>query len=198
MAVYQVAETFPTIYFLQEVTEIFEVHIDCVRENSYRIKACIETHKETAKTLDRCLSRSNETENLTLVLKQMYNLVYEELNATVKGAVSTPLGLFFPENGYQRLDRANNPSYYELLKFIKAVEKFLFIMLKNLQSLEKERERLCPAIIQDVKLRDETFNKFFESHSKLTKAVYKIREREEIDYLVVQERDELQSDDSDW
>ena len=38
LAVYEVREDFPTIFFMQEITEIFEVSINCVRQNYYRIK----------------------------------------------------------------------------------------------------------------------------------------------------------------
>ena len=31
LAVYEVREDFPTIFFMQEITEIFEVSINCVR-----------------------------------------------------------------------------------------------------------------------------------------------------------------------
>ena len=55
MTVYEVPEAFPTIFFMQEITEVFEVRIDCVRENYFRVKNCIEEHKEAKRQLEKSL-----------------------------------------------------------------------------------------------------------------------------------------------
>ena len=106
MTVYEVSETFPTVFFMQEITQIFEVRIDCVRSNYYRVKRCIEEHKEAKKQLERCLSRNEADKKVTeAALEHLYKLLETELNNTVRGGIHSPLGLFFPKNGgYQVLD----------------------------------------------------------------------------------------------
>ena len=80
---------------------------------------------------------------------------------TVKGGISTPLGLFFPpkEDGYQRLDE-DNPNYHELLKFIKSVEKFLDVILYNVKLLARKQNLLCPEVIKPKPLVAITLGKF--------------------------------------
>ena len=82
---------------------------------------------------------------------------------TVKGGISTPLGLFFPpkEEGYERFDE-DNPNYHELLKFIKSVEKFLDVILYNLRLLERKQSLLFPEVIKPKALVAITLDKFFE------------------------------------
>ena len=118
---------------------------------------------------------------------------------TVKGGISTPLGLFFPPNqeGYERFNESN-PNYHELLKFIKSVEKFLDVIMYNLRLLERKQGLLYPDVIEPQSLVATTLDKFFESHASYQQKVEEIRERLDIDYLVVQELDRLQSSDSDW
>ena len=58
-------------------------------------------------------------------------MLSDELNNTVRGGIHTPLGLFFPIDGYQKLE-VSNPSYNDLLKFIKSIEKFLVVLLDGL------------------------------------------------------------------
>ena len=101
MTVYEVSETFPTIFFMQEITQIFEVRIDCVRSNYYRVKTCIEEHKEAKKQLERCLIRNNEDQKVTeAALENLFKMLNDELNNTVRGGIHSPIGLFFPKNGY--------------------------------------------------------------------------------------------------
>ena len=131
MTVYEVSETFPTIFFMQNIKQIFEVSIDCVRSQYYRLKTCIEEHKEAKNELVRCLRRNEDRLAKEAALGKLYQLLYDELNNTVRGGINSPIGLFFPVNGYQVL-KEDNPSYYDLLKFIKSVEKFLIVLMDGL------------------------------------------------------------------
>ena len=104
-----------------------------------------------AQTLEDCLessSRLNEPTKVPDALNKLYSKCCDELNNTVKGGISTPLGLFFPprEEGYERFNESN-PNYHELLKFIKSVEKFLDVILYNLRLLERKQGLLYPDVI---------------------------------------------------
>ena len=80
---------------------------------------------------------------------------------TVKGGISTPLGLFFPpkEEGYERFDE-DNPNYHELLKFIKSVEKFLDVIQNNVKLLSRKKNLLYPDVIESEEFVPIALNKF--------------------------------------
>ena len=46
MTVYEVKETFPTMFLMQEVTQVYQVSIDCVSDSYWRIKDEIVAHKD--------------------------------------------------------------------------------------------------------------------------------------------------------
>ena len=45
MTVFEVKETFPTMFLMQEVTQVYEVRIDCVSDSYWLIKDAIVEHK---------------------------------------------------------------------------------------------------------------------------------------------------------
>ena len=56
---------------------------------------------------------------------------------------------------------------------------------------------LCPNIVDTPQNLTKALNLFFDKHDEIHRIVTEIYERCKIDYLLVQERDKLLSDDSD-
>ena len=77
------------------------------------------------------MRRNDDRKVKEAALGKLYKLLYDELNNTVRGGINSPIGLFFAANGYQVLNE-DNPCYYDLLKFIKSVEKFLIVLMDGL------------------------------------------------------------------
>ena len=55
MTVFEVKETFPTMFFMQEVTQVYEVRIDCVSDSYWRIKDAIVEYKNAYSDYKKCL-----------------------------------------------------------------------------------------------------------------------------------------------
>ena len=68
----------------------------------YNIKESIELHKEAKKVFERSqgLSEAESTD----ALENLKKMSEAELNSTVRGGILTPLGLFFAENGYVKVE----------------------------------------------------------------------------------------------
>ena len=196
ITVYEVEDTFPAIFFLQEIkSNVIDVKINCIQAASERIKSYNTEHKETAHQL--LSSERNDHGHKTF--KKLYNLIEGQLNCNVGDGLATYMGLFFAQNGYQVLDESINQNYIMLIELFQEIEYFLATLQKGLNILESHSQSLMLEIFEEKKLVKSFFNICFAKLHKFLKAHHEIRDRCQIDYLLAQERDKMadESDDSD-
>ena len=194
ITVYEVRDTFPTIFFMQEIVEEFEVKINCVQEASRVVKSKNQNLRNVIQAFNQ---KSNRQTRSTLELKALYDSVSDNLNIQVNDGVRTYISLFFPKAGYFNLD-SMQPQFLQLLELFKAIEKFLDTLGKGLELLQAAKSELFESrIIDKEQLVKTSLMTYFNQLDEFKQMHRDIGDRNQLDFLMAQERDEMESDSED-
>ena len=78
MSVYEVKETFPTMFFVQEVVKVYKLRNDCVTSTYWWVKDQTQSHQTAFENLQKGLGSGNNDEKAKAdALKCLYELLEE-------------------------------------------------------------------------------------------------------------------------
>ena len=153
--------------------------------------------------------RMKKFDELIKYVKSYLQVVHENLIAEVAGGIRQYIYLFFTKGCIQPL-RSHNPQYLDILIIFQNIEKLVETLRECLDDVEKLLID-CKKYIKVTEDKDKNeivssqltkyvdrVDGYHENVDELAREVYDVREENDMDTLLADERDDIGSEDNDW
>ena len=145
--------------------------------------------------------RMKKFDELMKYVKSYLQVVHENLIAEVAGGIRQYINLFFTKGCIHHLN-TNNSQFMDLLNIFRSIQKLLDTLRSSMLSVEQLQYN-CQ-VKEDQKLNEcaeflENRIEFYQNHiDDLAVEIETVNEQTDMDNLLAEARDDMESDDEDW